>query len=153
MDPSNRTLDSMFTVVDPSQISGFVEDGELQEQERPSKRRNVDPEFQGDESIILDDDDDDEGQAEEGERERVFADEGENAKGKAKEIEESLCHFTSIQSLRRAVKRDGSAGEFLLLMSLFWRKLTVLNRASRDLSTACFRRRCRSISMPFAYPA
>ncbi|OWT39120.1 DNA mismatch repair protein MLH1 [Cryptococcus neoformans Bt1] len=109
MDPSNRTLDSMFTVVDPSQISGFVEDGELQEQERPSKRRNVDPEFQGDESIILDDDDDDEGQAEEGERERVFADEGENAKGKAKEIEESLCHFTSIQSLRRAVKRDGSA--------------------------------------------
>ncbi|WVO22922.1 uncharacterized protein IAS62_004265 [Cryptococcus decagattii] len=110
MDPSNRTLDSMFTVIDPSQLSGFVEDEESQEQERPAKRRNVDSESQGDEPIMLDDDEEDnEGQAEEGERERVFVDEEENAKGKAKEIEESLCHFTSIQSLRRAVKRDGNA--------------------------------------------
>lgn len=115
MDPSNRTLDSMFTVIDPSQLSGFIEDEESQEQERPAKRRNVDPESQGDEPIMLDDDEEDnEGQAEEGERERVFVDEEESAKGKAKEIEESLCHFTSIQSLRRAVKRDGNAGEFLL---------------------------------------
>lgn len=105
----------MFTVIDPSQLSSFVEDEESQEQERPAKRRNVGPESQGDEPTMLDDDEEDnEGQAEEGERERVFVDEEESAKGKAKEIEESLCHFTSIQSLRRAVKRDGNAGEFLL---------------------------------------
>lgn len=129
MDPSNRTLDSMFTVIDPSQLSGFVEDEESQEQERPSKRRNVDPESQDDEPVMPNDDEEDnEGQAEEGERERVFVDEEESAKGKAKEIEESVCHFTSIQSLRRAVKRDGSAGELLLFMFFLLAKLIVLNR-------------------------
>lgn len=119
----------MFTVIDPSQLSGFVEDEESQEQERPSKRRNVDPESQGNEHVMLDDDEEDnEGQAEEGERERVFVDEEESAKGKAKEVEESVCHFTSIQSLRRAVKRDGSAGELLLFMFFLLAKLIGLNR-------------------------
>ncbi|WVQ82016.1 hypothetical protein IAT38_004144 [Cryptococcus sp. DSM 104549] len=101
MDPTNRTLDSMLTVLDPSQLSGFAEQGG---EERPAKRRGV---VEGDEEDELEEED------EEGDREATVmwnAGDGEGRdKGKGKEIPESVCDFTSIQELRKAAKKGGSS--------------------------------------------
>ncbi|BEJ16863.1 hypothetical protein CspHIS471_0602640 [Cutaneotrichosporon sp. HIS471] len=78
MDPTNRTLDSMITVVAPSQISGY--------DERPTKRRNVDP--SADVQLV-----------------------DETPMWNAKddqEVGESVCEFTSIHELRRAVHKRAS---------------------------------------------
>lgn len=88
MDPSNRTLDSMVAIVNPSEITAY--------DERPVKRRGV-----TDETIELLDDDAPMRSATADERDRP------------KEIPESNCDFTSIQEMRRAVKKAASQGELL----------------------------------------
>lgn len=90
MDPTHRTLDSMITVVAPSQISAY--------NERPAKRRNV---ADNDDDIVLVDDD---------ETPMWNATQDDTT---ARDIPESVCDFTSIQELRRAVRKRASPGELL----------------------------------------
>ncbi|CAK9779590.1 DNA mismatch repair protein MutL [Cutaneotrichosporon oleaginosum] len=78
MDPTNRTLDSMITVVAPSQIS----------HERPAKRRIIDPSA----DVVLADDDT-----------PLW-----NAREEGRDAPESECDFTSIQELRGAVRKRAS---------------------------------------------
>lgn len=78
MDPTNRTLDSMVAVVNPSLID-----------DRPSKRRGV-----TDEVIVVDDD--------------ATPMWNTQAEDKSKDLSESVCDFTSIQELRRAVAKSAS---------------------------------------------
>lgn len=89
MDPANRTLDSMITVVAPSQISGY--------NERPVKRRNVATD--GDDVILVDDE------------EETPLWNANTMDEQVKDIPESVCEFTSIQELRRAVRKRASPGE------------------------------------------
>ena len=95
MDPSNRTLESMFVPNDPSQLTSFTE----ATQEREAKRRAVvEGEEGGDEEM----DQDDNGMAITG---GTLWDEPKETKGR--EIPESLCEFTSIQELRKEAKKKG----------------------------------------------
>lgn len=91
MDPTNRTLDSMVAVLNPSQISPY--------DERASKRRGVSG---GDEVQLVGDDDDDEDDT------PMW---NATAEDKTKETPESACDFESIQDLRRAVRKRASLGE------------------------------------------
>ena len=95
MDPSNRTLDSMLAVPDPSQLSAFAQARE--DEERPPKRRGVDQE--------LGEDDDEIQRLYDGEIVRATVEEV-----RGKEMPESLCDFTSIHDLRQAAKRKGNNG-------------------------------------------
>nr|ODN86354.1 DNA mismatch repair protein MLH1 [Cryptococcus depauperatus CBS 7841] len=81
IDPSNRTLDSMVAVLDPSQLESFksTEPQINEENERPAKRRMIET----NEDVEM--------------REQG-----------SKEILESLCEFTSIQTLRKEVRKNGS---------------------------------------------
>lgn len=87
MDPANRTLDSMITVAAPSQISAY--------NERPAKRRNIGDD--DDDDIVLVDD--------ETPLSNATQDTG------MRDVPESVCEFTSIQELRRAVRKRASPGE------------------------------------------
>jgi DNA mismatch repair protein MLH1 len=93
IDPSNRTLDSMMVVDDPSQLRGFAETQDV----RIGKRRGV--EDGTEEGVVLVDDDDDD------EREEV-----ERREGGRVEVRESDCEFTSILELRKAASKRGNAG-------------------------------------------
>ncbi|WWD02458.1 hypothetical protein V865_000497 [Kwoniella europaea PYCC6329] len=110
MDPSNRTLDSMVAVVDPSQLSGFAQSTpQIPDDIRPNKRRAVVGEGSAEEPLDIDDEDAD---LEEDQRERVRWNEGYNSssgKGKEKDIQESICEFDSILELRRAARKGGNA--------------------------------------------
>ncbi|KAL1409065.1 DNA mismatch repair protein Mlh1 [Vanrija albida] len=88
MDPSNRTLDSMITVIDPSQIADY--------DERPSKRRGADA--SGEVTVIEDED----------ETPMWSASVQEAKESSSKDIPESVCDFSSIQELRRAVQKKGN---------------------------------------------
>ncbi|ODN92837.1 DNA mismatch repair protein MLH1 [Cryptococcus wingfieldii CBS 7118] len=106
MDPTNRTLDSMVQVVDPSQLSSFVPS--TSDGQRPTKRRAVSGVDGG--VTMLDEEEEGQGQEDEDAREMVRLDVGEgSSKGKGKEIEESVCEFTSIQALRKAVLKNASS--------------------------------------------
>lgn len=87
MDPLNRTLDSMVAVADPSQIAPF--------DDHPSKRRGV----TDDEVVVVDEDDTPMWNA-------------APTEDKRKDIPESVCDFTSIHELRRAVLKRASPGEY-----------------------------------------
>ncbi|WWC71688.1 uncharacterized protein I206_105646 [Kwoniella pini CBS 10737] len=105
MDPSNRTLDSMVTVLDPSQLSGFAESNDqLLQDPRPSKRRAL-AEGSAEEPLNIDESDNER----EEEEEAIMWNDGYVGKGKGKEkiIPESQCEFDSILDLRRAIKKGG----------------------------------------------
>ncbi|WRT68276.1 uncharacterized protein IL334_005252 [Kwoniella shivajii] len=107
MDPSNRTLDSMVSVVDPSQLTGFAEsNSQVLNELRPVKRRAM-GEGSAEEPLNIDlDDQDDAGEDGNG---GVSWHEGYHGKGKEKEIPESICEFGSIQELRRATRKGGNS--------------------------------------------
>jgi DNA mismatch repair protein MLH1 len=102
MDPANRTLDSMRTVSDPSQLTACAET-QPSDDPRPSKRRAVGPSGSVEAPLVLDEDGGSLWSAVPGE-----ADPGRNT---GKEVPESLCEFASILELRRAVKKAGNRGE------------------------------------------
>ncbi|WVF72656.1 hypothetical protein IAT40_007474 [Kwoniella sp. CBS 6097] len=111
MDPTNRTLDSMVTVLDPSQLSNFAESQMIMEDPRPAKRRAL-GEGSLEEPLNVDmDDEDGEEIGAEGIAEGVlWNDIGSGSrKGKEKEIPESECEFTSIHELRKAARKAGNA--------------------------------------------
>jgi DNA mismatch repair protein MLH1 len=87
MDPANRTLDSMVAIVNPSQLTAY--------DERPTKRRGV-----TDDTIELLDEED-----------TPMWSAAADEKDKPKDIPESICDFTSIQDMRRAVRKNASQGE------------------------------------------
>ncbi|WWC90838.1 uncharacterized protein L201_005775 [Kwoniella dendrophila CBS 6074] len=127
MDPSNRTLDSMVTVLDPSQLSGFDESNtEILEElrPRPTKRRALGELGSAQEPFNIDDSDDNGNDNQEDDDE---VDEDDNmldqnregimwhkttpngkGKGKEKAIPESICDFDSIQELRAVVQKSGN---------------------------------------------
>lgn len=96
MDPTNRTLDSMVAVMNPSQLTPY--------DERPRKKLRV----TGDTIELLDDEGEDDGQ----EKTPMWS-AGDQQQDKSKEIPESVCDFTSIGDLRRAVQKQASQGELL----------------------------------------
>ncbi|ORY35398.1 putative DNA binding protein [Naematelia encephala] len=100
MDPTNRTLDSMIAVSDPSQLAAFTETPQtlLDPEHRPAKRRGINE----DEPIELEEEDElDDG------RETTWAlTTGEGKKGN--EIPESACEFSSILELRKATRKRGN---------------------------------------------
>lgn len=86
MDPANRTLDSMVAVANPSQIAAY--------NERPAKRRGV-----TDDVLEVDDET------------PLWS---STVEDKSKEIAESVCDFTSIQELRREVRKKTNHGGCLM---------------------------------------
>lgn len=99
MDPSNRTLDSMMVVADPSQLTAFAQT-QLDEV-RSNKRRAV-----GDtEPAVFELDERDEDSQDRG---AVLAAPADEPKGR--EIVESTCEFTSILDLRRLARKKGDSG-------------------------------------------
>ncbi|WWD18950.1 hypothetical protein CI109_103406 [Kwoniella shandongensis] len=108
MDPSNRTLDSMVEVIDPSQLTAFAQTQPVDEV-RPTKRRAV---AKGSAEqpldIDLEEEDDDE---QKGEREGLWnsVHESGSIKAKGKEVPESVCEFTSIQELRKVARKAANA--------------------------------------------
>ncbi|KAL7423487.1 DNA mismatch repair protein Mlh1 [Cryptotrichosporon argae] len=96
-DPTNRTLDSMIAITNPSQLGAYTEtevgassyaESSIAAAGRPSKRRGVDP--------------DETGQSDD--RERMW-DADDEPRDTGRDVVESMCEFESIGSLRRAVKR------------------------------------------------
>ncbi|KAK8854901.1 hypothetical protein IAR55_003640 [Kwoniella newhampshirensis] len=113
MDPSNRTLDSMVSVIDPSQLSAFAQTPVSDETVRSAKRRAVVVEGAAEAplQINLDEDDGDGGLAEEdGNTGGIWnVQDSGGSKESRKAIPESVCEFTSIQELRNVVKKAGNA--------------------------------------------
>jgi DNA mismatch repair protein MLH1 len=103
MDPTNRTLNSMFAVSDPSQLSAFATSHALDE--RPPKRRNA----AEDDGVILELDEDEHGV--EDEEEDALAAVPTTMDKMGREISESLCDFSSILDLRRLARKKGNLGE------------------------------------------
>ena len=95
MDPTNRTLESMITPTDPSQLVEYSQAAQLEE--RPSKRRGVDD---GDAIEVGSDDED---------RERLW--DVPREEPHVKDIPESVCEFSSIRELRKECKKKANAGE------------------------------------------
>ena len=101
MDPSNRTLDSMIAIADPSQLSAFAHP--QANEERPFKRRVI---SDADEPILELEEDEDEVQEVEGGVVR--------SEVKGREVAETPCEFTSITELRRLARKKGNLGERLI---------------------------------------
>lgn len=100
IDPANRTLDSMVTIVHPSQISAY--------DERSSKRRGV---GDGDEEVQLIDDGED-ANCDETPMWNTTQPASTAAERQSKEIPESSCDFESVVELRRQVRKRASPGEW-----------------------------------------
>jgi len=102
MDPSNRTLDSMMAVRDPSQLTAFAES--MINQDRPAKRRAI---AESDEQDLELD----------GEADGMLEVEGgvvwpvPRGEVKVRDIPGSTCDFTSILVLRRLARKRGNLGE------------------------------------------
>ncbi|WVR07419.1 hypothetical protein IAU60_004460 [Kwoniella sp. DSM 27419] len=107
MDPTSRTLESMVSVIDPSQLSSFAEtQSELQETSRPIKRRAL-ASGSAEEPLDIEFDD----VAEDEAREAVMWTDAGNGRetSREKEVPESQCDFTSVQELRKAARKGGNA--------------------------------------------
>lgn len=100
-DLSSRTLDSMLAPAHPSQMGDYVQD----QSQAGSKRRAVGDKL--DDAMELEHTDEEEAGVDV-QSSWAGRDKG---KGRAVEIKESLCEFTSIGELRRAAKKRGNAGE------------------------------------------
>ena len=101
MDPANRTLDSMLAVPDPSLLSAFAQtqyDGD-----RPAKRRAVGISTHS--AVELEDDEDGIPEVDSDTLDPMPRED------RGREVEESVCEFTSILELRRLAKKRGSSGE------------------------------------------
>jgi DNA mismatch repair protein MLH1 len=101
----------MIIVENPSQVAAFTDS--LAVDDRPSKRRGLDAVGSAEEPVELDEEEDEPGDeaAEDGGMWKAGDDAGPSRK--AGGIPESECEFTSIQELRRAVRKRGNPGEFL----------------------------------------
>lgn len=107
-----RTLDEMLGENHPSQVGGWVESqprlGRAELDGRGGKRRALGENKE--DAVILDETDDDEvDQGGEGGY-GIIHDTG-GSRGRGIEIQESMCEFSSIAELRKAVKKKGNTGE------------------------------------------
>ncbi|EIW67366.1 hypothetical protein TREMEDRAFT_69817 [Tremella mesenterica DSM 1558] len=105
VDSSHRTLDSMITISDPSQLGRYTEIVSLDTGERPHKRRVMEENGTGEHPLEVESDE--EGQLGVGERESSW--DAPREKGRGEVIPESGCELESVQELRRGIRKKGSA--------------------------------------------
>ncbi|CAD6567867.1 MAG: DNA mismatch repair protein [Tremellales sp. Tagirdzhanova-0007] len=98
MDPTNRTLDSMLAVLDPSQLSAFASVDSIED--RPFKRRAVGDEAALAAKVGMDGEDE--------EVPEVEKDDMLRASVKARDIAESVCAFNSISNLRDLARKKSN---------------------------------------------
>ena len=101
MDPTNRTLDSMLAVLDPSQLSAFASVDSIED--RPFKRRAVGDEAALAAKVGMDGEDE--------EVPEVEKDDMLRASVKARDIAESVCAFNSISNLRDLARKKSNLGQ------------------------------------------